>query len=63
MAFHKFGKHQRAPQHIDVILRSRHAKERMPNLEVIICHNFKHHTAISMKPFLQTLPSKQTVLA
>src|SRR5215213_4496786 len=34
----------------------------MPNPQVIICHSFKHHTAISMTPFVYTLPSKRTVL-
>jgi hypothetical protein len=52
MAFHKFGKHQRALQLVDVIVRSLHVKELMPNPKVIICHSFKHHTAISMKPFV-----------
>jgi hypothetical protein len=55
MAFHKFGKHQRALQHVDVIVRSLHVKERMSNPEVIISDSFKHYTAISMTPFVQIL--------
>jgi hypothetical protein len=55
IAFHKFGEHRRALQHVYVIVRFRHAKERMPKPEVIIVHSFKHHTAISMMPFCTNL--------
>jgi hypothetical protein len=33
-------------QYIDVIVGSRHPKERMPNPEVVIGDSFKDHTAV-----------------
>jgi hypothetical protein len=41
-----------------VYVRPRHANESVTNPECLISHSFKHHTAISVMPFAQTLPRK-----
>jgi hypothetical protein len=53
---------QRALQHIDIILSSRHPEKNMPNPEVMICHSFKYHTALSNMTLVQPLPSKWALI-
>jgi hypothetical protein len=55
MSFKKSHKHWGALQHVGV---NRHYKENMLNLDIMIDHNFKYRNAISMMPFVQTLPGK-----
>src|SRR5664279_3214994 len=63
MDFNKFRKHRRALQHVDVSVRSYHAKESVPNPQFMIGHSFKYHTTISfMAPFVQSLPTKWTII-
>jgi hypothetical protein len=62
LSLRKSRKHWRAPQHVDVIVSSCHSKESMLNPKVLICHRFKYHAALSGVSFVQSLPSKQTVV-
>jgi hypothetical protein len=62
MALHKSRKHWRALQHVDVIVRSRHVKEKNAKSKGHNLPQLQAHAAISMTPFVQTLPSKWTVV-
>jgi hypothetical protein len=50
---------RRSLQYIDVIVGSRHPKEGMPNLVVVIGDSFKDHTAFPIAAFVQPLPRKR----
>jgi hypothetical protein len=62
MTFSKSPKHWEALQHVDVIVRSSHAKEIMPNSEVVMFHNLKYHAALSIVAFVHSLPRKWAIL-
>jgi hypothetical protein len=52
IALSKSREHWRVLHHIYVNVRSRHAEEGVPNTQVIICHNFKDHTATCARIWL-----------
>jgi len=62
-AFNELGEDIRALQHIDVIVRSTHTEESMPNPEILICHCLKHHSASSIMTFVHSLTNKWTFLS
>jgi hypothetical protein len=45
MTLNKLGEDRRALQDVDVVVRSRHTKEGVPNLEIMGSHCLKYHSA------------------
>jgi hypothetical protein len=58
--FNKYSKHGRAHQHVDVIVRTCHAKKAWTNPVVMVQCSFKYHNAISMIPFVDAICTNLT---
>jgi hypothetical protein len=61
MTFNKLGEHIPALQYIDVIVRSSHIEESMPNPHIMICNGLKYHTTSSFMEIIHSFPRKWTV--
>jgi hypothetical protein len=62
-AFHKPVEHRRAGEHIDIIVGTGHAKERVSNPQIMQCHYLKNNSAFLGMAVVPILPSKLIVLS